>query len=34
VTGPAWVSAGINDPTTAIMIGFFALWLPLGYFND
>jgi Domain of unknown function (DUF4178) len=34
VTGPAWIAAGINDPSTAIMIGLFALWLPLGYFND
>jgi hypothetical protein len=34
VTGPAWIAAGINDPSTAIIIGLFALWLPLGYFND
>jgi Domain of unknown function (DUF4178) len=34
ITGPAWIAAGINDPSTAIIIGLFALWLPLGYFND
>jgi Zn finger protein HypA/HybF involved in hydrogenase expression len=34
VTAPAWIVAGINDPTVAIMVGLFALWLPLSYFND
>jgi hypothetical protein len=34
VTGPAWIAAGFNDPSTALIIGLFALWLPLGYFND
>jgi Zn finger protein HypA/HybF involved in hydrogenase expression len=32
-TAPAWFTSSINDPTTALMIGLFALWLPLGFFN-
>jgi Zn finger protein HypA/HybF involved in hydrogenase expression len=33
-TSPAWFASSFNDPTTAIMIGLFALWLPLGFFNN
>jgi Zn finger protein HypA/HybF involved in hydrogenase expression len=34
LSSPAWFATSLNDPTTAIMIGIFALWLPLGFFND
>jgi Zn finger protein HypA/HybF involved in hydrogenase expression len=33
-TAPAWVAAGINDPSVSLTIGLFALWMPLGFFND
>jgi Zn finger protein HypA/HybF involved in hydrogenase expression len=33
-TSPAWFASSFNDPTTAIIIGLFALWLPLGFFNN
>jgi hypothetical protein len=33
-TAPAWVAAGVNDPSVSLAIGLFALWMPLGFFND
>jgi hypothetical protein len=34
ITAPAWVATSINDPSTALMIGLFALWVPLGFRNS
>jgi hypothetical protein len=33
-TAPAWFMAGLDGPMDELMIGLFALWLPLGYFGE
>jgi Zn finger protein HypA/HybF involved in hydrogenase expression len=33
-TAPAWLMVGVDGPIEELMIGLFALWLPLGYFGE